>query len=121
MLLFLAKHLCSYLVLYKYYIMEMHCKYNLQNTILFLTTAKLLITSSCYMFSEAIYRHILRCHPSVYPGCVCLFFILIMHGTGFHTNQVHLQMSFLHRGLSDRGGDAVPPHEGSKIDVPFWL
>ncbi|GLD47208.1 uncharacterized protein AKAME5_000143000 [Lates japonicus] len=24
-------------------------------------------------------------------------------------------------GLSDRGGDAVPPHEGSKIDVPFWL
>lgn len=39
----------------------------------------------------------------------------------FHTNQVHLQMPFLHSGLSDRGGDAVPPREGSKIDVPFWL
>lgn len=35
----------------------------------------------------------------------------------FHANRVHLQMPVLHSGLSDRA-DA---HEGSEIDVPFWL
>lgn len=54
--------------------------------------------------SCSLKRHMLRCYQSVYPGCVCLFFIPIMHGTRFHTNQVHLQMSFLHGGLSDRRG-----------------
>lgn len=51
-------------------------------------------------------RHMLRRHQSVYPGHVYLFFIPIMHGARFHTNQVHLQMSCLCRGLSDRRGRA---------------
>lgn len=105
---------CTYPGLCKYYIMEMHGKYDSQSTILFLTTVKLLISRypvvTCSLKPSK--RHMLRCDPSVYPGWVCLFFIPIMHGTGFHTNQVHLQMSCLHRGLSDRRGDAVPPHEG---------
>lgn len=33
------------------------------------------------MFCEAVCRHMLSCHPSVYPGCVCLFFIPIMRGS----------------------------------------
>lgn len=51
-------------------------------------------------------RHMLRRHQSVYPGHVYLFFIPIMHGARFHTNQVHLQMSCLCRGLSDRRGES---------------
>lgn len=89
------------------------------STILLLTTAKLLISHHPVVASHVAPD--VGVYPSVYLGCACLFFILIMHASGIHTNQVHLQMSFLHGGLSDRGGDAVPPREGSKIDVPFWL
>lgn len=95
-----------------------------QSTILFLTTAKLLISRLPVVTHspEAVYRH-MSSVIHLFAQVASVYFSLFRScaAPGLHTNQMHLQMSFLQGGLSDRGGDAASPHEGSKIDVPFWL